>query len=53
MRAPGRRGRSRFGQFGGAETAEPGTYLVKLTVDGMEMSTMLIIEKDNPGYMGK
>jgi len=33
--------------------AEPGKYLVTLTVDGKVMKTTLIIEKDNPGYMGR
>lgn len=38
---------------GGGASAEPGEYLVTLTVDGEVMKTTLIIEKDNPGYMGR
>ena len=49
----GGRGRGGGRGGGGSNTADPGTYLVTLTVDGKVMVTTLIIEKDNPGYMGK
>lgn len=32
-------------------TAEAGTYLVMLVVDGESMSTTLVIEEDRPGYI--
>lgn len=33
--------------------AEPGEYLVRLKSGGTVLTTKLVIEKDNPGYMGK
>ncbi|MFC1728985.1 WD40/YVTN/BNR-like repeat-containing protein [candidate division KSB1 bacterium] len=36
-----------------APIAGPGTYLVRIRVNGKELVKQLKIEKDNPGYMGK
>ncbi|MFC1477596.1 hypothetical protein ACFL6L_03910 [candidate division KSB1 bacterium] len=37
----------------GGSAVTPGTYLVRLTTSGIEQTTQLVIEQDNPGYMGK
>jgi hypothetical protein len=36
-----------------APMAESGSYLVKLIVNGREYTKTIIVEKDNPGYMGR
>jgi len=37
----------------GGNTAGPGEYLVKLTVDGKVLTRKLVVEADTPSYMGK
>ncbi len=36
-----------------AAIADPGVYLAKVVLNGKEYQTIIKIEKDNPGYMGK
>ena len=47
----------RFGQVEvtgeDGELAEPGEYLVALTVDGERLTTVLSIERDMPANLGK
>ena len=50
--AGGQRAGSARGGRGG-RSAGPGQYLVKLTVDGQVLTQTLVIEADNPGYLGK
>ncbi|MGE0126869.1 MAG: hypothetical protein AB7U82_02100 [Blastocatellales bacterium] len=46
QRGGGGGGGGRFGAFQGA-ALEPGVYLVKLSVDGKEMTTKVVVEADN------
>lgn len=39
-------GGGRFGRFNFGPAIDPGVYLVKLTVDGQEMTTRVVIEED-------
>ncbi|KPK96105.1 hypothetical protein AMJ80_01950, partial [bacterium SM23_31] len=51
---PGQFGQQMRGRGGrSASPAEPGEYLVRLTAGGTILTTKLIIEKDNPGNLGK
>ncbi|MFC1564689.1 T9SS type A sorting domain-containing protein [candidate division KSB1 bacterium] len=36
-----------------APMVEPGTYLLKLKAGDLELTTKVVVEKDNPGYMGR
>jgi hypothetical protein len=45
-----------MGRMGGMRrgpTASPGEYLVRLTTGGEVQTTIMVIEEDVPGYMGR
>ncbi|MCP4725338.1 MAG: hypothetical protein GY863_09895, partial [bacterium] len=36
-----------------APMVEPGSYIVKITAGGQELTKVVVVEKDNPKYMGR